>query len=82
MAAWTPAKAPRSSIRTLPPPPSSAGVPEDAHGEPELVRHGGQGEAGADRGRGDDVVPAGVAHVGQRVVLGADGHDELAAAGP
>ena len=27
MAAWTPAKAPRSSIRIFPPPPSSAGVP-------------------------------------------------------
>ena len=27
IAAWTPSKAPRSSMRTLPPPPSSAGVP-------------------------------------------------------
>ena len=34
MAAWTPAKAPRSSIRILPPPPSSAGVPRTRTASP------------------------------------------------
>ena len=34
MAAWTPVKAPRSSIRILPPPPSSAGVPRTRTASP------------------------------------------------
>ena len=82
MAAWTPAKAPRSSMSTLPPPPSSAGRAEDAHGQSELVGHGRQGEPGADGGRRDDVVAAGVAHAGQRVVFGAHRHHQLAVARP
>ena len=81
MAAWTPSNAPRSSIRILPPPPSSAGVPSTRTVQPELVGHRGEGQAGADGRRRDDVVPAGVTHVGQGVVLGADRHDQLAAAG-
>ena len=55
---------------------------EHADGEPEVVGHLGQRQAGPDGGRGDDVVAAGVAHVGERVVLGADRHDELARPGP
>jgi hypothetical protein len=48
----------------------------------DLVGHGGQGQPGPHRARRDDVVPAGVAHVGQRVVLGAHGDDQLAVTGP
>ena len=81
MAACTPAKAPRSSISTLPPPPSSAGVPSTRTVSPDVVGDRGQGQAGADGGGGDDVVPAGVTDVGQRVVLGAHRHHELPVAG-
>ena len=58
------------------------GGAEHADGEPELVGHGGQGQPGPDRGGGDDVVTAGVADVGQGVVFGAHGHDELAVTSP
>ena len=48
------------------------GRAEQRHGQVELVGDGGQPDGRAQRGRGDDVVAAGVAHVGQRVVLGAE----------
>ena len=51
---------------------------EHPDAESDVVGDRGQGQPRADgRGR-DDVVPAGVAHVGQSVVLGADRHHELA----
>ena len=43
---------------------------------PDVVRHPRQREARPDGARGDDVVPAGVADLGEGVVLGADGDDE------
>ena len=48
------------------------GRPEQHHRQPELVGHLGQRQRGADRGRGDDVVPAGMPDLRQRVVFGAD----------
>ena len=45
MAAWTSSNTPCSSMVTLPPPPSSAGVPEHPHGDAELVGHPGQTRA-------------------------------------
>ena len=81
MAAWTPSKAPRSSIRILPPPPSSAGVPSTRTVSPMSSATAASARPGADGGGGDDVVPAGVADVGQGVVLGAHRHHELAVAG-
>ena len=45
---------------------------EHAHCDSELVRKRSQREGGPDRGRCDDVVPAGVADLRQRVVLRAD----------
>ena len=61
IAASTPSNAPRSAMRTLPPPPSSAGVPRITHPAAELVGQRGGGEPGAEPGGGDDVVAAGVA---------------------
>ena len=58
-------------MRTLPPPPSSAGVPRTTHPAAELVGQRGGGQPGAEAGGGDDVVPAGVADAGQGVVLAA-----------
>nr|WP_201791094.1 hypothetical protein [Nesterenkonia sp. PF2B19] len=58
------------------------GGADDLHGETELVRDGGQSDGGADGGGGDDVVPAGVADLGQRVILGADPDDKVAGAVP
>ena len=55
---------------------------EHADRQAELVGHRGQRQAGPDGGGGDDVVPAGVPDVGQGVVLGADGDDELPVARP
>ena len=46
----------------------------------QLVGDLGQRQRRADRGRRDDVVPAGVSDAGQRVVLGADADDQRAAA--
>ncbi len=40
------------------------GCPEDAHGQAEVVGHRGQGQAGAHGHGGDDVVSAGVTHLG------------------
>ena len=54
--------------------------PDDPHGKPELVGERGEGEAGADGGGRDDVVPAGMTDAGQRVVLGADGDGQRSAA--
>ena len=57
----------------LPPYISSAGVPRTttraSAGSSALIERDG----GADAGSGDEVVAAGVADLGQRVVLGADG---------
>ena len=54
---------------------------EHLHGDAEVVGQGGQSQAGADRRRGDDVVPAGVTDAGEGVVLGADGDGQRPAAG-
>ena len=78
--AVTPSNTPASTSMILPPPPSSAGVPKHDHPQAELVRHGRQGNAGADRGRGDDVVAARVADLRQRVVLGE--HRDVQRPGP
>ena len=48
---------------------------EHRHAQAGLVGDGSQGDPRSNRGRGDDVVPTGVADSGQGVVLGAD--DEL-----
>ena len=48
------------------------GRAEDAHREAEVVGHPGECQAGADGGGGDDVVAAGMAHAGQRVVFRTD----------
>ena len=50
--------------------------------QPDVVGHRGQGHARADGGGGDEVVAAGVAHAGQRVVLGADHDGQGARTGP
>ena len=52
-------------------------------GDPAVARlgHRGRGESGAQTGRSDDVVPAGVADAGQRVVLEADGDVRAGPAG-
>ena len=76
MAAWTPSNTPRSSMRILPPPPSSAGVPSTRTVMPRSSATRGQAQAGADRRGGDDVVAAGMADAGQGVVLGADRHHQ------
>ena len=55
---------------------------EHAHAEPEVVRHGGQRQPGPDSRGGNDVVPARVPDVGQRVILGAHGHDQLSVTTP
>ena len=57
------------------------GGAEYADGQTHVVGHCGRGERGADRGRGNDVVAAGVADTGQAVVLGADRDVQRAAAG-
>ena len=80
IAAWTPSKAPRSSSRILPPPfTSSAGVPITVIVRSTSSATALRPSAGADRSRRDQVVAAGVADAGQRVVLGADARR---AAGP
>ena len=58
------------------------GSAEHADGEPEFVRHRGQGQSGPHRRGRDDVVPAGVADGGQRVVLGAHGDHQFPFSGP
>ena len=77
MAACTPSKAPRSNMKILPPPPSSAGVPSTRTCDSDLISHRRQGQPGTDGRGGNDVVPAGVAHVGQGVVFGAHGHHQF-----
>ena len=81
--ASTPSKAPSRAISSLPPPPSSAGVPSSTAvpGTVAAGQHGVQAEEGADRGRADDVVPAAVPDAGQRVVLGEHRDRRAAAAG-
>ena len=58
------------------------GRAEDADGQPHVVGHFGRGERGADRGRGDDVVAAGVADAGQAVIFGANRDVQRPAARP
>ncbi len=72
MAASSPSNAPRSSIKDLAAAALLGRCAEHGDREPEVVGEPGQSEPGADRGGGDDVVPAGVADPGQRVVLRAD----------
>jgi hypothetical protein len=58
----------------LPPVHLLCGCPEHRHGDPELVDERGQGDARPDRRRGDDVVSAGVADLGEGIELAADHH--------
>jgi len=67
----TPSKAPRSTMKTLPPPPSSAGVPMTCTSPPVSSRT----EASASPAPTlDDVVPAGVPQAGQGVHLAEERH--------
>ena len=81
MAASTSWKTPASIRRTLPAPPSSAGVPitwmRPAKGR--VAERGGERGAGARAGGGDHVVAARVADARQRVVLGHDRHGRTGA---
>ena len=79
IATWAPSKAPPSSSRILPPPPSSAGVPMTRTVSPRSSATSARAMPAPDGGGGDDVVAAGVADAGQRVVLGADDDVERAA---
>ncbi len=47
--------------------------PDHAHPQPDFVGDRGEADRRTKRGRGNDVVPARVANLGQRVVLGDDG---------
>ena len=47
------------------------------HAHADLVGDGRQADRGTQGGGGDDVVTTRVSHVGQCVVLGAEGDDEL-----
>ena len=55
---------------------------EDADGDAQVVGERRQADSGADSSRRDHVVPAGVADLGEGVVLGADRHRERPAARP
>ena len=55
----------------------SDGLQRDA----QFVHVGPQGKGGGDGGAGDQVVPAGVPDVGERIVFHAQGHRQFAAAG-
>ena len=75
IAASMPSSAPLRARTSLPECPSSAGVPSRTTRPAGRVGRGHdlvQREERADAGRRDDVVAAGVADAGQRVVLGAD----------
>ena len=74
-AASTPAKAPPSIRWILPPPPSSAGVPENQQATAQVLHDLRRRQSRAEAGGGDDVVPAGVADAGQRVVLAEERHE-------
>ena len=58
------------------------GRPHDDDPPAELLRERRGGEAGAQARRGDDVVPAAVADLGQRVVLAQDGDGGALRTGP
>ena len=73
-AASTPSKAPSRAINSLPPPRSSAGVPSMRTRPGKRARERRERERGAERRGGDQVVAAGVADAGQRVVLGEQRH--------
>ena len=62
--------------------PLLGGRAEHPHLQAYVVGHRGQGQPGPHGARRDDVVAAGVAHVGQRVVLGAHGDDQVAVTRP
>ena len=55
---------------------------DDAHGETHLIRDAGGGQAGPQRHRCDDVVPACVPDNGEGIVLGTDAQVKRAATGP
>ena len=57
------------------------GRPDDADGQADVVRDPRRRDGGTERDRRDDVVPARVAHAGQRVVLGTEREMQRAAAG-
>jgi hypothetical protein len=76
MAAWTSSKAPSSSMSDLAAAALLGRRAEHPHRQAERRRPPRPGPARPPRGGGDDVVPAGVADVGQGVVLGADGHHQ------
>ena len=50
---------------------------QHSHLDSDLISHRGQGQPGTDGRGGNDVVPAGMAHVGQGVVFGAHGHHQF-----
>ena len=56
------------------------GSSQQRHRQAQVVGHLGQRQRGAHRRRGDDVVAARVADLGQRVVFGADPDDQRSAA--
>ena len=58
------------------------GCADDRERDAEFVDERCEGEPGADRARGDDVVSAGVTDHGQRVVLGADRDVQRSVADP
>jgi hypothetical protein len=58
------------------------GRPQDCDRQTDVIRDPGEGYTRARRGRGDNVVAAGMTDSGQRVVLGANGYVQRTAAGP
>lgn len=54
---------------------------DDPDRHAQFVGDGKEAEARPDGRRGDDVVPAGMPHIGEGVVLGADGEDQWAGSG-
>lgn len=63
----------------MPPAPSSAGVPQDGHADPEFLSEALEGDAGSESRGGDEVVTARMTDDWKSVVLGAD--DDLSARG-
>jgi hypothetical protein len=80
IAAVAPAKAPALDEVHLAAVGLLRGRAEHGHPDAEVVDETGEGGPGAEGGGGDDVVAAGVAHLGEGVVLGTD--DDLRAGGP